>query len=405
MIHIETLRVALASLRAHLLRTFLTLLGVIIGVTTVVTVVSIISGLNAYIEERVFTLGADSFVLTKFGIITNRDELMDALRRRDLTLEDLEAVERLCRGCVFIGADIAANRGVSYEGERLSDVPVHGSTANITEVQNLELDGGRFFNEAEEHHSRPVAVIGSDVRDALFPGIDPVGRAVKIDGFPYKVVGLLRKQGTVLGQNLDKTAYIPLPTYQKSFGARRSVNIVIKASGPGTLGPAQEEVRAIMRARRNTPYDAADPFGFVTADALNQLWQQISGGAFALMAFISGISLIVGGIVIMNIMLVSVAERTQEIGVRRALGARRGTIRIQFMMEATLMAAAGGAIGVALGAGVAALVERFSPVPVAIRPQLIFQALLLATLVGVASGLFPSMKAARLQPTEALRSE
>jgi putative ABC transport system permease protein len=405
MIHLETLRVALASLRAHPLRTFLTLLGVIIGVTTVVTVVSIISGLNGYIEDKVLTLGADAFVVSKFGIITSREGFLEALKRRDMTLDDMDALRKLCAECVYVGGDMASNKPVAWEGRRLPDVAVHGATANITEVQSLELEGGRFFTEAEVEHSRPVIVVGSDVRDELFPGLDPLGRVVKVGGCPYKVVGLLEKKGTLLGQNQDKVAYVPLTTWRKNFGARRSVEVVVKAAGTERLEAAQEQVRAILRARRHTPYGDPDPFGFVTADALSAIWQGISAGAFALMTFISAISLVVGGIVIMNIMLVSVAERTQEIGVRRALGARRRTIQVQFLMEATLMAAAGGTIGVLLGSGVASLVRALSLVPVAVRPSLVAAALALATAVGVVSGVFPSMKASRLQPTEALRAE
>jgi putative ABC transport system permease protein len=404
-IHLETLGVALGSLRAHLLRTFLTLLGVIIGVTTVVTVVSIISGLNAYIEEKVLTLGADSFIVSKFGIITSREEFVEALKRRDMTLDDIEAIRRLCSDCVVVGGDLSSNKGVSWEGERLPDVNVHGSTPSITEVQSLELEGGRFFTETEIRHSRPVAVIGDDVKSELFPNLDPIGRIVKIDSNPYKVIGLLEKKGTVLGQNQDKVVYVPLTTWRKNFGARRSVEIFVKATGPDSLDEAQEQVRAVIRARRHTRYDAPDPFGFVTADALSAIWEGISAGAFALMTIISSISLVVGGIVIMNIMLVSVAERTREIGIRRAMGARRSTIQVQFLMEAALMAGMGGVVGVLVGSGVAALVQAVSPLPVAITPMLVVSSLLLATTVGVASGLFPSIKASRLQPADALRSE
>lgn len=405
MIHVETFRIALASLRAHPLRTFLTLLGVIIGVTTVVTVVSIISGLNGYIEEKVLTLGADAFVVSKFGIITSRQAFLEILKRRDMTREDLTAMERLCGACVYVGADLSANRAVRHEDRRLPDTPVHGSTANINQVQSLDLDAGRFFTDAEVAGSRPVAVIGNDLKAELFEGVDPLGRIIKIDGYPYKVVGVLEKKGSILGQNQDKVAYVPISTWEKNFGSRRSLEIVVKAAGKENVPGAMEQIRQIIRARRHTSYADADPFSFITADALDSIWKGISAGAFALMTFISGISLAVGGIVIMNIMLVSVAERTQEIGVRRAIGARARTIQMQFLMEAVLMAASGGLIGVAIGVGVASLVRAVSPVPVSVRPGIVVTAIVLATLVGVVSGVFPSIKASRLQPTEALRSE
>jgi len=404
-IHFETLRVAIASLRAHPMRTILTLLGVIIGVTTVVTVVSIISGMNVYIKDKVLTLGADAFVVSKFGIITRREDFIEALKRRDMSLDDMAAITRLCTECVYVGGDIASNKGVRYADLRLPDTAVHGATANVSEVQNLELEEGRFYTDAEVEHSRPVAVIGHDVKDELFPDSDPVGRAIKLDGYPYKVVGVLEKKGSILGQNQDKVVYVPLTTWQNNFGGHRSVDIVVKARGKERVAEAQEQVRQIIRARRHTAYSDPDPFGIVTADALDALWKGISAGAFALMTFISGISLVVGGIVIMNIMLVSVAERTHEIGLRRALGARRRTIQIQFLMEAVLMAFTGGLIGVAIGALVAKVVEAFSPLPVSVRPPLVVASIVLATVVGILSGVFPSIKASRLQPTEALRSE
>ena len=405
MIPAETYRVAFSSLRAHPLRTFLTLLGVIIGVTTVVTVVSIISGLNAYIEERVLTLGADAFVVSRFGIITSRQQLLEAFKRRDITLEDMEAVRRLCSECVLVGADVTSNGAVRYEDRRLSDTPVHGASANVIEVQGLELEDGRFYSDAEVESARPLVVVGSDVRTELFGGLAAIGRVIKIEGVPHKIVGVLSKRGSVLGQNQDKVAYVPLTAWQKTFGSRRSLELVVKAGGKERLEAAQEQVRQILRSRRHVAYADPDPFAFVTASALDSIWRGISAGAFALMTCISAISLVVGGIVIMNIMLVSVAERTQEIGVRRAVGARRSAIQMQFLTEAILLSTAGGLIGVLIGTAVAGLVEAFSPVPVAVRPSVVLASIGLATLVGVASGLFPSIQASRLQPTDALRSE
>ncbi|HET9481628.1 MAG TPA: ABC transporter permease [Candidatus Polarisedimenticolia bacterium] len=405
MIHTETLWMAFASLRAHPLRTFLTLLGVIIGVTTVVTVVSIISGLNGYIENKVLTLGADAFVVSKFGIITSREAFIEALKRRDITYDEMLTVRRLCTECAEVGADVTRSGAVRYEDERLPDTPIHGSTSNINEIQFLDLDDGRFFTESEVASSRPVAVIGADIKQELFGALGSIGRVIKLDGNPYKVIGVLQKKGSILGQNQDKVVYVPLTTWEKNFGARRSLEITVKAVSKQRLVAAQEQVRQILRARRHTAYAEPDPFNFVTASALDAIWRGISAGAFALVTAISTISLVVGGIVIMNIMLVSVAERTHEIGIRRALGARARTIQMQFLMEAVVLAAAGGVIGVLLGTGIARLVESVSPIPVQVRLPLVATSLGLATLVGVASGLFPSIQASKLMPTEALRNE
>ncbi len=405
MIFYETFRVALRSLRSHPLRTFLTLLGVIIGVMTVVTVVSIIGGLNAYIKNKVLTLGVDVFIASKMGIITGRDQLLTALKRKDITLEELEMVEARCASCLLVGGSVTSRKAVKHEDRRLPDVTITGGTANLQELNSLDLEMGRYLSDAEVGHSSPVAVIGADVREELFPGLDPIGRMIKIEEVPYKVVGLLVKKGTIFGETQDKIVHIPLPAYIKSFGSRRSIDIYVKAGSEARLSKAQDDVRAILRGLRDTAYHDPDPFDFVTAEALQSLWTSISVGAFSLMIFISGISLVVGGIVIMNIMLVSVAERTHEIGVRMALGARRRTIRTQFLLEAAMMALAGGAVGVAIGSGIGAAIELFTPLPVQVTLPIVAGSLGIATVVGVVSGVVPSVKASRLSPVEALRQE
>ena len=405
MIALETLWVALRSLRSHPLRTFLTLLGVIIGVMTVVTVVSIITGLNAYIKDKVFTLGVDVFVVSKMGIITSRDQLLTALKRKDITLQELEWVEGRCHSCKMVGGSVTSRKAISHEAERLPDVTVTGATSNMLELNALDLELGRFLSDSDVSHSRPVAVIGADVREELFPGLDPVGRMIKVDDAPYKVIGLLAKKGSILGETQDKITYVPLTTFVKNFGARRSVEIYVKARSEAEIGKTEDEVRAILRGSRETAYHDEDPFDYVTAEALMGLWSSISVGAFSLMILISGISLVVGGIVIMNIMLVSVAERTHEIGVRMALGARRATIRLQFLLEAGLMALAGGVVGVAIGAAIGSAIGAFSPLPVSVTLPVVLGSLAVAGAVGVVSGVVPAIRASRLSPVDALRQE
>ena len=405
MIVLETFWVALRSLRAHPLRTFLTLLGVIIGVMTVVTVVSIISGLNLYVREKVLTLGVDVFVVTKMGIITSREAFIEAIKRKNVTMDELDAVVARCTSCDMVGGSVNGRKPVKHEEKRLPDVTITGATANLMELNALDLEMGRYLSDSEVSHSRPVAVIGADVREELFAGLDPIGQMIKIDDTPYKVVGLLVKKGSVFGETQDKVVHIPLSSFVKNFGTRRSVDIFVKSGSEGLMPHTQDEVRAILRGLRKTTYHDNDPFDFVTAAALQTLWQGISAVAFSLMIFISGISLVVGGIVIMNIMLVSVAERTHEIGVRMALGARRGTIRLQFLLEAAMMALAGGAVGVAIGAMIGGAIGAFSPLPVAVTARTVVGALVIATSVGIISGVVPSIKASRLSPVEALRQE
>ncbi|HEV7242742.1 MAG TPA: ABC transporter permease [Thermoanaerobaculia bacterium] len=402
----ETLRIASNALRAHKLRSFLTLLGVIIGVMTVITVVSIISGLNNYISEKVFSLNPDVYVVSQFGIITSREQFLEAVKRKKIDWNDFEMVRERCRTCESVGAGEDAEAPVKFGPKRLAEVQVRGTTANMAEINNLDLDTGRFFTDAEERHSTLMAVIGSDVREELFGKLDPIGRSIRVGNIRVVVIGLLVKQGSVLGQSQDSIVYLPLSTWQKEFGTRRGLNLFIRARG-GVAGMdrSMDDVRVILRGRRHTAFRDDDPFAYVTAEALQMVWKSISAGLFSLMILISGISLVVGGIVITNIMLVSVVERTREIGVRRAMGATRGDIRRQFLTEATLLALGGGMLGVLLGIAIAWLISTLSPMPTLVRPELILAGLSIAAFTGITAGFMPAMRAARLPPVEALRYE
>ena len=401
----ETIRIAAAALNTHKLRSFLTLLGVIIGVMTVVSVVSIIAGLNNFVSERLFQLNPDVYVVTQFGIITNRQDFLEALKRKKIEWNDLEAVRQLCRTCAAIGAQVQTRAATKRESRRLADVQIYGATANSADINNLDLEAGRFYTNTEDEHSALVAVIGSDVRDELFGKLDPIGRTILVASQPMRVIGLLRKQGSLLGQSQDKVLYIPLSTFRKRFGTRRSIDLLIRAANgvPG-LQPSMDDVRVIMRARRRTAFRANDPFAIVNAEALQTAWKGITSGAFALMILISGISLVVGGIVIMNIMLVSVVERTREIGIRRAIGATRRNIQLQFLTEAMLLALGGGVAGVILGVIISQVIDAYF-LPTLVRPSLVVMGLAIAVLTGAAAGFFPARRAANLAPVEALRYE
>ncbi len=402
----ELARVATRAINAHKLRSFLTLLGVIIGVMTVVAVVSVISGMNNYVATRLFTLSPDVYAVTRFGIIRSREEFIQALKRRRIDSSEVAEVARLSRTAESVGAITGQTLPAKYESRRIPDVQINGSTFNVANLRNLDIDLGRFFTETEDEHRAFVAVIGSEVRDELFPRMDPVGKTVGIGGVPFTVIGLLVKQGSVLGQSQDNVVYVPMDTFLKVWGTNRSVAIYIKAKGgvPGVL-PSQDEVRTIFRAIRKLKPEAPEPVAFVTAEAIQTVWRSISAGAFALLVFISGISLLVGAIVIANIMLVSVIERTREIGLRLAVGARRRDIRNQFLLEAVLLALGGGAAGVFFGWLIAYCVDAFSPLPALVSPGLVITGLLLATLTGVIAGVPPAIKASRLPPIDALRYE
>ena len=400
----ELFRVSSSALTRHKLRAFLTLLGVIIGVATVVGVVSVISGLNGYVKDKVIGLNPDIVIFTKYGIITSREEWLIARKRRDLTLTDMEIVRRECRLCSQVGGRGDRARPVKYGDRKLSDVQVQGHTPNMGEAMNFDISNGRYFTEAEYDHAAAVAVIGWDVQDQLFPSVDPIGRVMKIDGYPVKVIGTLAKQGNVMGQSQDNVIYIPLTLFKKHVAPGEDIGIFIKPKGGvEAVTAATDEVRAILRALRKTKFDKDDPFGLVTAEILQDLWRNVSTGAFLLMILISGISLVVGAIVIANIMFVSVVERTKEIGVRRAIGARRRDIRRQFLFEAALLSASGGAIGVLLGSLIAIAVNQVFPARV--RLSFILIGIGVATVTGLLAGWIPARQASRLPPVEALRYE
>jgi putative ABC transport system permease protein len=400
----ELFRVSSSALTRHKLRAFLTLLGVIIGVATVVGVVSVISGLNTYVKDKVIGLNPDIVIFDKYGIITSREEWLLARKRRDLTLTDMEVVRRECRLCQEVGARGERRRAVKYEDHNLSDVEIQGHTPNMSAAQNFDIVNGRYFTEAEYNQSVAVAVIGWDVQDELFPNLDPVGRTIRVDNYPVKVIGTLAKKGSVMGQSQDNVVYMPLTVFHKHIAPTEDIGIFVKPRG-GVEGvtATTDEVRTILRSLRKTGYSADDPFGLVTAELLQTLWRGISRGAFALMILISGISLVVGAIVIANIMFVSVVERTKEIGVRRALGARRKDIRRQFLLEAALLSSVGGVIGVIFGALIAIAVKQVFPAQV--RPSFIVLGIFVATATGLLAGWIPSNQASKLPPVEALRYE
>jgi putative ABC transport system permease protein len=400
----ELFRVSSAALTRHKLRAFLTLLGVIIGVATVVGVVSVISGLNGYVRDKVIGLNPDIVIFTKYGIITSREDWLAARKRRDLTMIDMQVVRRECRMCAQVGARGDRRRPVKYEDRTTPEVQIQGHTPNMSEAMSFDINSGRYFTETEYEQSAPVAIIGWDVQDELFPNVDPIGRTIKIDGYPVRVIGTIAKQGAVMGQSQDNVIYIPLSLFHKHIAPDEDIDIFIKPKGGvEAVAATTDEVRTILRSLRRTGYKDDDPFGLVTAELLQTLWRTISAGLFLLMIFISGISLVVGAIVIANIMFVSVVERTKEIGVRRALGARRRDIRRQFLLEAALLSAAGGVIGVLVGAAIAMAVKQVFPAQV--KMSFILLGIAVATFAGVLAGWIPSNQASKLPPVEALRYE
>ncbi|HEV2800028.1 MAG TPA: ABC transporter permease [Pyrinomonadaceae bacterium] len=391
------------------MRSFLTLLGVIFGVATVIVVVSLIEGFNTYVDEKIANIGTNAFAVQKYSIedFSSVERLNAARRRnRDVTLEDLEALRAASgRALAEVGAKEQSVGDVKFGATTLMRIQISANTANIADIERIEASAGRYFNRAEDEARRMVCFIGSDVAEKLFPTSDPVGEFIRVDGRPFQVLGVGKELGSVFGQTRDMYVAIPLHTFLSLYGSRRSISISATSTSPATYLDAVDEVRVRMRARRKLAPNETDNFGIVTPEAINELRDKIFGTIQLAAVGVTSISLVVGGIVIMNIMLVSVTERTKEIGIRKSIGARRSDVLKQFLAESTMLSLLGGAIGVGIAYLLALLVATFTPVPTALPWVAVAAALLVSGGVGMISGVYPAWKAAALDPIEALRAD
>ncbi len=403
---VEALKIALTSLVANPLRSFLTLLGIIIGIGAIISVVSVINGLNLFVAEKLANLGPGVFVLDRFGIITSREEFMRALRRnKKLTTDDAAALRARMVLAEKVGAEVHATEDVKYRGEIVKGTDIGGVSKEILEIEPYEVETGRVLAPSEIDSASPVAFIGFEIADKLFPGVDPVGKRLRIGNRNFTVVGQAKKRGSVLGFSRDNFIKIPLPIHQKLYGMRRSVNISVKAADPLAMDEAMDEARMIVRVRHKLGYREDDDFGMTSSQGLTSLWENLTRIIFRVAIFVVGISLVVGGIVIMNIMLVSVIERTREIGIRKAVGARPRDIRLQFLIESIVLSLAGGVIGISGAFFVSWLLRTYTPLPAAFPLWAPVVAFLVCGAIGVFFGLHPAAKASRLDPIEALRAE
>jgi len=403
----ESIAMAMSSLWASKLRTFLTLLGIIIGVLTIIAVVSIIQGLNNYVYSKMAFYGANDFSISKFSIgIRSIQEYREQLKRKDLTLEDMRLIRRQCQTCELVGATASTSRTVKYGPQSLKNVEIRGVTYIDHMIGSVEeLDRGRHILREDENHSRNVCVIGADVVDKLFPYVDPLGKWIKVGQQNFFVVGLGKKKGKILGMSQDNYVRIPISTFQKIYGSRRSIDINIHTSSQEQMAGAQEEVRTILRAKRHLSFNDPDDFAFRTSETFIQIYKAATSGIYFAMIAISSIALIVGGIVVMNIMLVAVTERTKEIGIRMAVGARRRDILFQFLIEAAALSTVGGLVGILLGFLIAQVVTLTTSMPSSVEPLSIIIAILVSASVGIFFGMYPASKASKLDPIESLRSE
>jgi len=403
----EAIRLALQSLWANKLRSVLTLLGVVIGVASVIAVVTLVNGANTYVTTKFTSYGADVFTVSKMPqLITNSDDYQRYQKRKNVLLPDYVYVRDNCKRCVGIGAQ-QANRGKVVRGtESVTDAQVRGYTWQMPSLQNLNIMQGRGFTETDEEHASHVAIIGSDIQDHLFAGIDPLGQELRVDGAPYTVIGIAEKQGSTFGQSQDNWVGVPLTAFQKSYGTAKTLTIYVKAGSAGpTLEAAADEVRVLVRSQRHDAPGAPDSFELDTNNTLVGFFSTITNSFGMVAGAIALISLVVGGIVIMNIMLVSVTERTREIGIRKALGARPQDILMQFLIESGMMALVGGAIGVMGGIVVAQVVTVLVGFPSTIALWSVLAGLVMATGTGIFFGVYPARTAAQLDPIVALRAE
>jgi putative ABC transport system permease protein len=402
---LESIKIALAAIWANKLRSFLTVLGNIVAVTSIIAVVSLIQGINDYVSDAIVSdLGVGTFSVQRYGMIQNEDDFEKMLSNPEVTERDATAV-RTADLVTYVMSEADSSANIRYKDRLLEGVSVNGVSRDYAEFGGYKVERGRLVTPAEIDRKRPVALIGWDVADKLFPDEDPLDKIISVAGSHVRVVGVNEKKGSFFGNSQDQFVLIPIGLSAKLFGARQSISLTAKPGSPQDTNKAMDAATVAIRAERRLKPSQKDNFGIVTSDTFLDMFRQITKGVFGVLIGVVALSLVVGGIVIMNIMLMVVSERTSEIGLRKALGAKRRDIIWQFLIESIALSTLGGIVGTLLGFTAAWVVTKFTPMPAAVHVYSVAMGIGMTAMVGLFFGLYPSIKAARLDPIEALRRE
>jgi putative ABC transport system permease protein len=402
----DILTQSVSALKVHRLRATLTILGLTMGVSTLIAVMTLVQGANRYVETKVANLGTNVFQVARTPFtVTDFNLIMKSLKYRKIEVEQVAAVAEKCRHCEMVGASASATGHARHRDQELSDVNIIGHTANMYSIDTRTVELGRYFTAAEDQRASPVCLIGDTVREQFFPGVDPLGRSIHVSNMDCLVIGVFEKIGSLLGQDQDKYLILPMQTFLRINGRRSSVTIHVKAGGGVQFEQAQDEVKQALRMLRHVAPGGEDDFFLATKESYISLWQSISAAFFAVFLMVSAISAIVGGIVIMNVMLVSVTERKKEIGIRRAIGATETDILRQFLAESLLQCLIGGGVGIGAGFVFAFLVRTVTSFPTQVETWVVLFGLFMSTAIGLFFGIYPAMQASRLDPVVALRAD
>jgi putative ABC transport system permease protein len=401
----DNLAECLSALRAHKLRASLTMLGLTMGVATLITVMTIVQGANVYVEQKIANLGTNVFQIARTPFaVTDFNIVIKALKYRKIELSDMEAVSEGCTNCEEVGANASATVRARYGNKEVTDVSLSGQTPSMADIDTRSVERGRYFTPSEAEHRANVCLIGDTLVQQLFLGVDPLGKILRLGTEEFTVIGVMEKVGSVLGQDQDNFVMVPLSVFLRMQGAHNSLTINVRTRGE-KFQEAQDQATLILRGRRHLTAEMENDFFIGTKESYMALWRSISSAFFAVFIMVSAISVVIGGIVIMNVMLMGVTARKREIGVRRAVGATKLDIMRQFIAESVLQCMAGGLIGIGLGFLAALALRTYSPFPASVQTGVAVMGIAMSSAVGLFFGIYPAVRAANLDPIVALRSD